>query len=98
MLSAEVSKKSGQLNVSIPPELVDTLSEIHAKHGIPAPELVRTLLGGVAEFYKTNGYFAFPVRILPEREFLKNVLKTTEASELQELAEKLPKSKPRKAG
>jgi hypothetical protein len=93
MIPDEVSKKSGQLNVSLPPELVDVLGEIHSKHGIPPPELVRNLLSAVSVFYRENGYFAFPVHILPDREFLKNVMETTEAAELAEMAKKLPKPK-----
>lgn len=59
-----VSKKSGQLNVSITPEQEAFIAEI-SKHRITGPELVRGLLDAAADFYAQNGWFSFPLTISP---------------------------------
>lgn len=60
-----VSKKSGQLNISITPEQAAFLEKL-ARHRITAPELVRGLIDAAASFYEKNGWFSFPVTITPE--------------------------------
>jgi hypothetical protein len=55
-----------------------TLAEIQEKHGLNATEIARRLLEKVCEFYRVNGYFAFPVRLFPEAEFRTAVLNTDE--------------------
>lgn len=74
MMSIEVSKKSGQLNISISPELLDTLEAIRAAHGVPPPELARVLLSKAAEFYQTHGFFTLPVRLEPESGFIERTI------------------------
>ena len=61
-----VSKKSGQLNVSITPEQEAFIAEL-AKHRITGPELVRGLLDAAADFYAEHGWFSFPLTITPEK-------------------------------
>jgi hypothetical protein len=61
-----VSKKSGQLNVSITPEQEAFIEEL-AKHRITGPELVRGLLDEAKKFYDDNGWFSFPLTITPEK-------------------------------
>lgn len=92
-----MAKKSEQISVRLDDETFATLGEINSRHGLEPVLVARRCLEAVTAFYRENGYFAFPVKILPEREFLAAVMKTTEAAEVAELAEKLPKAKPRKA-
>jgi hypothetical protein len=80
MKTDDMSKKTGQLNISLPPELVVTLDEIRAKHGLNGTEIARRLLESVAEFYRLHGYFSFPVRLWPEAEFLTAVINTQETA------------------
>lgn len=61
-----MSKKSGQLNVSITPEQEAFITEL-AKHRITGPELIRGLLDASAEFYEENGWFSFPLAVTPEK-------------------------------
>lgn len=61
-----VSKKSGQLNVSITPEQEAFIAEL-AKHRLTGPELVRGLLDEARKFYDENGWFSFPLTITPEK-------------------------------
>jgi hypothetical protein len=66
MLSAEMPlKNDDRLNIRVPGDLLATLDEIQKKHGLSATEIARRCLEGVAEFYRENGYFAFPVKIQP---------------------------------
>jgi hypothetical protein len=80
MMPDEMSKKTGQINIGLTPETVETLEEIRAKHGLTGTEIGRRLFEAVADFYRTHGYFAFPVRIFPEAEFLTSVLQTAETA------------------
>ena len=61
-----MSKKSGQLNVSITPEQEAFIAEL-AKHRITGPELIRGLLDASAGFYAENGWFSFPLVVTPEK-------------------------------
>jgi hypothetical protein len=59
-----VSKKSGQLNVSITPEQADFIAAL-AEHRITGPELVRGLIDAAAAFHAEHGWFSFPLTITP---------------------------------
>jgi hypothetical protein len=54
----------------MPGELLETLAEIQTRHGLTPTEIARRCLEQVAEFYRKNGFFSFPVHIEPEAAFL----------------------------
>ena len=88
MVSADMPlKNDDRLTIRLPSDLLTTLEEIQKQHGLNATEIARRCLEQVAAFYRENGYFAFPVKILPEKEFLQNVVRTTEAARLAAVAQ-----------
>jgi antitoxin component of RelBE/YafQ-DinJ toxin-antitoxin module len=66
-------KNDDRLAIRLPGELLETLAEIQEKHGLTPTEIARRCLDQVAGFYRENGYFSFPVHIVPNAEFLKAV-------------------------
>lgn len=60
-----MSKKSGQLNVSITREQEAFIASL-AKFRITGPELVRGLIDTAAEFHAKHGWFSFPATITPQ--------------------------------
>jgi len=60
-----LSKKSLQLNISITPEQAEFLEQAGQTHCIPGPAMVRGLIDAAAAFYLENGWFSFPVSVMP---------------------------------
>jgi len=63
-------KKDDRLNVRMPTADIAELNSIHQKLGIPPAEFVRKLTESALAFYRTHGFFSFPVRIEPEEDFI----------------------------
>lgn len=61
-----VSKKSGQLNVSITPEHTAFIQKLQ-KYRITGPELIRGLLDAAEEFHAAHGWLSFPLKVIPEK-------------------------------
>lgn len=81
MLPSEMPlKNDDRLSIRLPGDILEKLAAIQEKHGLTPTEIARRLLEQVCEFYTVHGYFAFPVRIFPEAEFLTSVLQTTETA------------------
>lgn len=74
------AKNDDRITVRLPGDILETLAVIQEKHGLTSPEIARRLLEQVCEFYTVHGYFAFPVRLFPEAEFLTNVVNTAETA------------------
>lgn len=75
-MPACVAKLSDQVSVRIDPEWRDTLRQIEDKHRIPPPEFIRGLIAAGLEFYRTQGWFAFPVSIQPGEAYVQAVAET----------------------
>lgn len=71
-----MAKLSDQVSVRINPEWRDTLRLIEDKHRIPPPEFIRGLVAAGLEFYKTHGWFAFPVSVQPGEAYVQAVAET----------------------
>lgn len=71
-----VAKLSDQVSVRIDPEWRETLRSIEEKHRIPAPEFIRGLVDAGLEFYRTHGWFAFPVSVQPGEAYVQAVAET----------------------
>lgn len=67
-------KNDDRLNIRLPGELLETLADIQAKHGLNATEIARRCLEQVAAFYREHGFFTFPVKIEPEAGFLERAM------------------------
>jgi hypothetical protein len=83
-----MAKKTGQLNVRIDPSLTGALDEIEQKFRIGQSELVRGLVEAAVQFYKKNGFFAFPVVIEPEASFLQRARQYKSDADLPQVAGK----------
>lgn len=75
-MPACVPKLSDQVSVRIDPEWRDTLRQIEDKHRIPPPEFIRGLIAAGLEFYRTQGWFAFPVSVQPGEAYVQAVADT----------------------
>lgn len=71
-----VAKLSDQVSVRIDPEWRETLRAIEDKHRIPPPEFIRGLVSAGLEFYRENGWFAFPVIVQPGEAYVQAVAET----------------------
>lgn len=91
-----MTKKSEQISVRLDPETYQILAEIHRRHGLEPVTVARRCLEEVAAFYKTHGFFAFPVRVWPEQEFLKAAAAVqiidTDSPETQAAKKKAPRT------
>jgi len=89
-------KNDDRLTLRLPAELRVVLSEIEQKHRIGEAEIARGCLEAVAAFYKEHGFFAFPVRVWPEEEFLKAAAAAqiidTDAPDVRAAKRKAPRS------
>lgn len=74
-------KNDDRLAIRLPGELLETLSEIQSRHGLTPTEIARRCLEQVAEFYRKNGFFTFPVHIEPEAAFLQRARSFLESSD-----------------
>ena len=90
-LPACVAKLSDQVSVRIDPEWRETLRAIEEKHRIPPPEFIRGLIAAGLEFYRTQGWFAFPVSVQPGEAYVQAVAETQ--SRYQVLPAKPPAKK-----
>ncbi len=52
---------------------MDALISIHKNHKISPQDIARALLDDAARFYRDHGYFGFPLKIIPDDEFIKKV-------------------------
>ncbi len=69
-------KLSDQVSVRMDPEWRETLRAIEVKHRIPPPEFIRGLVEAGLQFYRENGWFAFPVTVQPVRDYVQAVADT----------------------
>jgi hypothetical protein len=74
--ASPMPKLSDQVSIRIDPEWRETLRVIEEQHRIPPPEFIRGLVAAGLEFYRTNGWFAFPIEVLPERNYVHAVAET----------------------
>lgn len=68
-------KLKDQVSVRIAPEWRKTLRAIEERHRIPAPEFIRGLVSAGLEFYRTHGWFAFPIEVKPESDYVQAITK-----------------------
>lgn len=85
-------KLSDQVSVRINPEWRETLRLIEERHRIPAPEFIRGMVAAGLEFYRANGWFAFPINVQPGPDYVQAVAETQGV--YRAVAEKKPKSNP----
>jgi hypothetical protein len=67
-----MKKLSDQITVRLSPEMRTAIHDIEARHRISAAEFVRGLVEAGIEMYRTQGYFSFPVEIVPDKRHLKS--------------------------
>jgi len=80
-LNNVAQKFDAQLNFKMPSSLLDGLNDIKKAHGLEPAEILRRLGESAVAFYREKGYFTFPIRLFPEKEFLTAVLNTAETGE-----------------
>jgi hypothetical protein len=68
-----------QISVRVDAETRATLREIELRHRLTPPEFVRGLLEAGIACYRANGWFAFPVEVKPEREYVRAVAESMDA-------------------
>ncbi len=90
-----MAKLSDQVSVRIDPEWRETLRAIEDKHRIPPPDFIRGLVAAGLEFYRTHGWFAFPVSVQPVRDYVQAVADTQSLYDAADAAAK-PKKAPAK--
>jgi hypothetical protein len=86
MLNDMPQKNDDRLSVRVPSELRAVLAEIEEKHGYGEPLLARKCLEAVAAFYKKHGYFSFPVHVVPDAEFVRNVADSAQTTKQKKSA------------
>lgn len=74
-----MAKLSDQISVRIDPEWREILREIEEKHRISPPEFMRGLAEAGIQYYRRNGFFAFPVELRPSMEFVRAVAEAHDA-------------------
>jgi hypothetical protein len=62
-----MAKLNQQISVRLTPELRAALDEIEACHRIGPAEFVRGLLEAGVRMYHTQGYFGFPIEVVPSK-------------------------------
>ena len=60
------SKKGSQLNVRVPDEHLEVLKKIEESHSITDDAMVQSFIEQVVEFYRANGFFYMPFKIVIE--------------------------------
>lgn len=71
--SSTPPKKDARMELKLPQETMDALIDIHKNHKISPQDIARALLEDAARFYRDHGYFGFPLKIIPDEEFIKKV-------------------------
>jgi predicted DNA-binding protein len=67
-----MKKLSDQITVRLSPEMRAAIHEIEARHRISAAEFVRGLVEAGIDMYRTQGFFSFPVEVVPDKRPLKS--------------------------
>ena len=62
-----MAKLNRQISVRLRPEVREAMAEIEARHRIGAAEYVRGLLEAGVALYRAQGYFSFPVEVVPSK-------------------------------
>ncbi|MFT3870461.1 MAG: hypothetical protein QM715_18585 [Nibricoccus sp.] len=70
-----------QMTLKMPKALLEGLTDIKKTHGLEPAEILRRLGESAVAFYREKGYFTFPIRLLPEKEFVSAVINTAETGE-----------------
>lgn len=60
-----MGKLNCQISVRLRPEVRDAMAEIEDRHRIAAAEYVRGLIEAGVALYRAQGYFSFPVEVVP---------------------------------
>jgi hypothetical protein len=69
-----MQKLSDQITVRLAPELRADIHEIEARHRIGAAEFVRGLVEAGVSLYREQGYFSFPVEVIPDKKRAKTLV------------------------
>jgi hypothetical protein len=62
-----MKKLSDQITVRLPQEMRTAIQEIETRHRIGAAEFVRGLVEAAVKTYRHQGFFGFPVEVVPDR-------------------------------
>jgi hypothetical protein len=62
-----MKKLSDQITVRLSPEMRAAIHEIEARHRISAAEFVRGLVEAGIDMYRSQGFFSFPVEVVPDK-------------------------------
>lgn len=68
-MTGPMPKLSEQITVRLTPELRSSIDEIEQRHRIGAGEFVRGLVEAGVALYRSQGWFSFPVQVLPDEGF-----------------------------
>jgi hypothetical protein len=79
-MDIDMAKKTEQISVRMPPDVFDGLQKIKDAHGLEPAEVLRRCAEAVVQFHSERGYFALPVRIIPDAAFLAAVKETPAAN------------------